>query len=42
MVIALAKYTGWGLKELLDLTEEEISLWFEAALDHKQSAETGQ
>jgi hypothetical protein len=39
MVIALAKYTGWGMQELLDLTEEEITVWFDAALDHKQSTE---
>ena len=39
MVIALAKYTGWGMKELLDLTEGEITEWFEAALEHKQGSE---
>lgn len=38
-MIALAKYTGWGMKELLDLTEEEITEWFDAALEHKQSCE---
>jgi hypothetical protein len=37
MVIALAKYTGWGMTELLDLTEEEITVWFEAALEHQGS-----
>ncbi|MFT4924627.1 MAG: hypothetical protein ACI8WB_000710 [Phenylobacterium sp.] len=41
MVIALARYTGWGMKELLDLTEEEITEWFDAALDHKQRTEAG-
>ena len=35
MVIALARYTGWGLTDLMNLTEEEITLWFEAALEHR-------
>jgi hypothetical protein len=39
MVIALAKYTGWGLKDLSDLTEEELTEWFDAALAHKHSVE---
>lgn len=41
MVIALAKYTGWGLAELNALTEDELIEWFEAALDHKQATEAG-
>jgi hypothetical protein len=41
MVIALAKYTGWGLQELLDLTEPELTMWFESALDYKQASENG-
>ena len=39
MVMALAKYTGWGLQELLDLTEQELIMWFETALDYKQATE---
>ena len=39
MVISLAKYTGWGLAELLNLTESEITEWFDAALDHKKRIE---
>ncbi|WP_283234786.1 hypothetical protein [Pseudoalteromonas phenolica] len=41
MVIALAKYTGWGLQELNSLTEEELIEWFEAAVDYKESIEAG-
>ncbi|WP_440055503.1 hypothetical protein ACSLBF_05005 [Pseudoalteromonas sp. T1lg65] len=41
MVIALAKYTGWGLAELNALTEDELTDWFEAALEYKQSTEAG-
>ncbi|WP_267251733.1 hypothetical protein [Pseudoalteromonas sp. PPB1] len=37
MVIALAKYTGWGLAELNALTEEELIDWFNAAVDYKEA-----
>jgi len=39
MVIALAKYTGWGMQELTALTEQELTDWFEAALSYKQETE---
>ncbi|KAF7769993.1 hypothetical protein PCIT_a2927 [Pseudoalteromonas citrea] len=41
MVIALAKYTGWGLQELNGLTEPELCDWFEAAVDYKNETEAG-
>ncbi|KKE82091.1 MULTISPECIES: hypothetical protein [Pseudoalteromonas] len=41
MVIALAKYTGWGLQELNGLTEDELIEWFEAAVDYKEATEAG-
>ncbi|WP_280639013.1 hypothetical protein [Pseudoalteromonas viridis] len=37
MVIALAKYTGWGLAELNALTEVELIDWFNAAVDYKEA-----
>ncbi|WP_268836137.1 MULTISPECIES: hypothetical protein [Pseudoalteromonas] len=37
MVVALAKYTGWGLAELNALTEDELIDWFEAAVDYKRA-----
>ena len=39
MVIALAKFTGWGMQELLELTEPDLTMWFEAALDYKKATE---
>ncbi|WP_280117651.1 hypothetical protein [Pseudoalteromonas xiamenensis] len=41
MVIALAKYTGWGLDELTSLTESELHSWFEAAVEFKHATEAG-
>lgn len=39
MVIALAKFTGWGMHDLLELTEPDLTMWFQAALDHKAASE---
>lgn len=31
--LVLASYTGWGLKDLLDLTVEELAAWMQALAD---------
>lgn len=41
MVIALSRYTGWSLTELLELTEQELELWFEASVEFKRGSEGG-
>lgn len=33
MVLALSRYAGWGLNEVLDLTIEDLFLWFEQAME---------
>ncbi len=38
MVMALARFTGWSLAELLDLTLEDLRCWYDVA-EQAQKAE---